>query len=127
MSYAEEAKEAVFAFQEAFNMVDISGMADACNFPHVRLALGKFTTFKTRDDFMEALAGLKERLEAEGWAHTHMESIEVVHEGQDKVHFAIAQRRRQADGTVYKPFNTFWIITLQDGHWGIQFRSSYLA
>jgi hypothetical protein len=106
MPYAEEAKKAVYAFHEAFSKVDVAGMADACNFPHVRLALGKFTTHETREDFIRAGANLKDRL---------------------KVHFAIVNKRQHTDGTVYKPFNTFWIATLQDGHWGIQFRSSYLT
>ena len=43
-----------------------------------------------------------------------------------KVHLAITNERRHADGTVYKRFDTFWIATCVDGHWGIQFRSSYL-
>ena len=127
MSYAEGAQKAVYAFHEAFSKVDVAGMADACNFPHVRLALGKFTTHETREDFIQASANLKSRLEAEGWARTHTESIEVIHEGPDKVHFAIVNQRQHTDGTVYKPFNTFWIVTLQDDRWGIQFRSSYLT
>lgn len=35
--------------------------------------------------------------------------------------------RRRADGSVYSPFETLWIATLQDGRWGIAFRSSYLG
>ena len=123
----EAAITAANAFQDAFNTLNSSGMADACNFPHVRLAKGSFTRFETREDFLKTHASMKDRLKAEGWNNTTMESIKVVHEGPDKVHLAIENSRRHADGTVYKPFNTFWVITLQDGHWGIQFRSSYLT
>jgi len=38
------------------------------------------------------------------------------------VHYA----RRREDGTVYNEFDSLWIVTEQDGHWGVQFRSSYL-
>ena len=55
-----------------------------------------------------------------------MASVQVVHSGEDKVHVAIRNDRCRADGTVYNQFDTLWIATLQDGHWGIQFRSSYL-
>lgn len=127
MSYADEAIKAVYAFHEAFGNVDVPGMADACNFPHVRLAQGSFTITETREDFIERSKDLKQRLEAEGWARTHTESVDVIHEGPDKVHFAIVNKRQHQDGTTYKPFNTFWIVTLQDGKWGIQFRSSYLT
>ena len=78
------------------------------------------------EDFLNAHANMKERLSAQGWAHTTMEKVEVVHEGPDKVHLAILQHREHADGTVYRPFETLWIMTLQDGHWGVQFRSSFL-
>jgi len=128
MSSAGEADIATAkAWQKAFNKLDSPGMADNCNFPHVRLAQGKFTRFETRQDFLDSQMGLKDRLEAEGWVHTTMDSVKVVQEGPDKVHLAIVQLREHADGTVYKPFNTLWIITLQDGNWGIQFRSSYVT
>ena len=34
--------------------------------------------------------------------------------------------RCHEDGSVYNTFDTLWIATCDDGHWGIQFRSSYL-
>ncbi len=37
-----------------------------------------------------------------------------------------AQDHERLAGTVYNQFETFWIATCQDTHWGIQFRSSYL-
>ena len=53
-------------------------------------------------------------------------SISVVHASNDKVHMSLAIDRCHEDGTVYNQFDTLWIATLQDEHWGIQFRSSYL-
>ena len=114
------------AWQDAFNNLDANGMADNTNFPHIRHAEGTFRFLDTREDFLNAHANMKERLSAQGWAHTTMEKVEVVHEGPDKVHLAILQHREHADGTVYRPFETLWIMTLQDGHWGVQFRSSFL-
>jgi hypothetical protein len=120
-------KAAVRAFIDAFNKLDSSAIADAFNFPHIRLANGQFTIIETREDFFQRSERVKAALEAEGWHHTVAESLEVVHEGPDKVHLAIEYTRRRADGSVYNRFNSLWIATLQDGHWGIQFRSSYLA
>lgn len=96
------------AWQDAFNKLDSPGMADNCNFPHVRLAQGTFTRFETRRDFLDSQVGLKDRLEAEGWAHTTMDSVKIVQEGPDNVHLAIVQLREHADGTVYKLFNRGW-------------------
>lgn len=119
-------KEALRAFIDAFNKLDIAAMADAFNFPHIRLAGGAFNIIETRDDFLQRQKSVKARLEAEGWHHTVIESLDVVHQGPDKVHLAVEYTRRHADDSVYTRFNSLWIATLQDGHWGIQFRSSYL-
>lgn len=123
---ADTAKAVARAFIDAFNNRDPQALADTINFPHVRLANGRFTWLETRADFLARQARAEAALQAEEWSHTVMESIDVVHEGPDKVHLAIEHTRRHADDTVYQRFETLWIVTLQDGHWGIQFRSSYL-
>lgn len=117
-------KAAVRAYIDAFNKLDSAAMADAFNFPHIRLASGKFAVFESRNDFVRRFDANKSALRAEGWHHTVIESLEVVHAVPDKVHLAITYARCQADDTVYDRFNSLWIATLQDGHWGIQFRSS---
>ena len=124
---AEAGKAVARAYMDAFNRGDISAQADTFNFPHTRLAEGRFAVTETRDDYLKNGARIKAMLEAEGWYHTVLESLEVVHEGPDKVHLAIENTRRRADDTIYNRFKTLWIATLQDGHWGIQFRSSFLA
>ena len=119
-------KETVRAFIDAFNTLDTSAMANALNFPHIRLAGGKFAVFASRDDFVQRFDANKTALQAEGWHHTVVESLEVIHAVPDKVHLAIEYTRRHADDAVYSRFNSLWIATLQEGHWGIQFRSSCL-
>ncbi|MBT3533472.1 MAG: hypothetical protein HN478_06315, partial [Rhodospirillaceae bacterium] len=49
-----------------------------------------------------------------------------IQSGPDKVHLRLEIDRCHEDDTVYNKFDTLWIATRQDGHWGIQFRSSYL-
>ncbi len=117
-------KEAVRAFIDAFNKLDTSAMADAFNFPHIRLASGQFAVFESREDWVRRFDANKSAFEPEGWHHTVVESLEVIHDVPDKVHLAVEYTRRHADDTVYSRFNSLWIATLQDGHWGIQFRSS---
>ncbi len=113
-------------FIDAFNAQDHEALADTLNYPHIRLANGAFTTIATREAFIERSRAGRARLEAEGWDHTTVEAIDAVHASDDKVHLALSVDRRHADGTVYKHFETLWIATRVDGHWGIQFRSSYL-
>lgn len=114
------------AFIDAFNAQDHEALARSLNYPHVRLANGSFVTIESAEQFAALSARGKSRLEAEGWHHTVMKSAEVVHRGEDKVHVALTVDRCHEDGSVYNQFDTLWIATCQDGHWGIQFRSSYL-
>ncbi len=114
------------AFVDAFNAQDHEALADTLNYPHVRLANDRFTTIESRDDFITRSRKGKEYLEAEGWHHTMIGSIEVIHGSHDKVHMALGIDRCREDGGVYNHFDTLWIATLQNKHWGIQFRSSYL-
>ena len=79
------------------------------------------------EEFAEISRRGQSQLKAEGWHHTTTASVEVVQEGPDKAHCALINHRCHADGTVYHKFDTLWIITNQDGHWGVKFRSSFLA
>ena len=114
------------AWQDAFNAQDHERQAEQTNFPHVRLANGRFATTESSEVFIENGRANKPKLLAEGWHHTVSKSMDVVQSGDDKVHIAIYNQRCREDGTAYKSFDTFWIVTLQDGHWGVKFRSSYL-
>ena len=114
------------AFVEAFNAQDHESLANTLNYPHVRLANEKFVRIETYDEFVARSHKGAEYLAAEGWHHTIIESIDVIHSSEDKVHMALGIDRCRKDGTVYNHFDTLWIATLQNNHWGIQFRSSFL-
>ncbi|MEM7017727.1 MAG: hypothetical protein AAF512_10380 [Pseudomonadota bacterium] len=114
------------AFIDAFNAQDHERLAGTLNYPHVRLANGKFVTTESFEQFVAGSQRGKAHLDKEGWHHTVTTNMEVVHSAEDKVHIAMTNDRCHEDGTVYMTFDTLWIATLQEGHWGIQFRSSYL-
>ncbi len=123
---AKRGVEAVEAFIRTFNAQDHERHAETLNYPHIRLANGVFTTIDSAETFIASCRRGESRLREEGWHHTVVASLEVLHAGTDKAHIAIRNDRCHADRTVYHSFDTFWIATLQDGHWGIQFRSSFL-
>lgn len=117
---------AVNEFIAAFNAQDHERLAASLNYPHVRLANGSFYTADNAEGFAQRSAGNKQRLIDEGWHHTTVSDMNAVHLGPDKVHVALRMDRCAENGDVYNRFDTLWIVTLQEGHWGIQFRSSYL-
>ncbi|MFT7652594.1 MAG: hypothetical protein ACI9ON_001762 [Limisphaerales bacterium] len=122
----EAAKTTASQFIRAFNDLDHGALARTLNFPHTRLAQGRFVTIETASEFVKLSQKSEKTLLAEGWHHTALRTIEPVHAGSNKVHLAMTIDRCQSDGTVYNAFDTFWIATLVDDHWGIQFRSSFL-
>ncbi|NKB96927.1 MAG: hypothetical protein GKR90_00285 [Pseudomonadales bacterium] len=123
---SEIAKNCARAFITAFNAQDHEALADTLNYPHLRLANGRFAQVETREDFVAISKSVEPKLREEGWHHTTVESMDVVHEGDDKVHLAIRNHRCRNDDSIYNTFDTLWIVTKENDHWGIQFRSSYL-
>jgi hypothetical protein len=49
----------------------------------------------------------------------------VIHAGPDKVQFDTRFARFRPDGSLISAFDSIYIVTLQDGRWGVQGRSSY--
>lgn len=121
MSVAD-ARKAIEGFFDAFNAHDLEGMRASFHFPHVRLASGRVLVWDEPEEFRAPFEILSER---EGWHHSTLDSCEPVHAGADKVHFDVRFRRYHADDTCYASYQTLWIVTSEDGHWGVQARSSY--
>ena len=109
-------------FFEGFNARDNDAIRKALHYPHVRFASGRVriaedqSAFKTRFDFL---------IEREGWHHSTLDSVEVIHASDDKVHFAIEFSRYKEDGTKYVTHKSLWIVTREDDHWGVIARSSF--
>lgn len=104
-------------------------MVAEMHLPHRRLSgENEFQVWETAHDFRATRGdNMTASLNAQGWDHTATTSIDAVQSGADKVHLAIKQSRRRADGTEYNAFPTLWIFTRIDGRWGVQFRSSFLS
>ena len=51
--------------------------------------------------------------------------VELVDAGPNKVHFRVQFSRYRADGSLIGSYKSFYIVTLKDGRWAIQGRSSW--
>jgi len=117
-----EAQACLDAFMAAFNARDIEAWDKTFNFPSVRLASNKLVTidkpgWHPPDTFSRG--ALKE------WHHSAWERREVIHSGLDKVHFDTRFVRYRADGSVIGHFDSIYIVTRENGHWGVKARSSF--
>ena len=109
------------AFMKAFNARDIPAFEATFNFPSVRLASQGLVILNKGDMTSErfttgALAD---------WDHSAWDRREVIHAGPDKVHIDTRCVRYRKDGSVIGGFDSIYVITLQDGKWGVKIRSSY--
>ena len=96
------------------------------HFPHLRLANNKFELWEKANDFRESHEEMTTKLISESWSSTETISIESVQFNEDKVHLAITQARKNINGFKYNVFDTLWIFTIIDGHFKVQFMSSFL-
>ena len=109
------------AFMTAFNARDLPAFEATFNFPHVRFASGTVTVINPGYHKAEMF----ERGALSDWDHSAWERREVIHAGADKVHIDTRFTRYRKDGSVIGGFDSIYIVTRQDGRWGIQGRSSY--
>lgn len=109
-------------FMVAFNARDLAAWEKTFNFPSVRLASGYLAIidkpgWHPPDTFTRG--ALKE------WHHSAWERREVIHAGADKVHFDTRFVRYRADGSVIGYFDSIYVVTLENSHWGVKARSSF--
>ena len=120
----QKAVSVLDAYMAGLNRGDEVAVNAACNFPHVRLAGGKVVVWQKRGDYK--LADFHARA-GDGWARSQWDERTPIHVGADKVHLKVKFSRFRADGSSLGIFETIYIVTRQDGHWGIQARSSFAS
>ncbi|HZZ88370.1 MAG TPA: hypothetical protein VFE13_08540 [Caulobacteraceae bacterium] len=108
-------------FMTAFNARDIAAWRKTFNFPSVRLASNTLTIID--EDYhqpdMFGRGALSE------WDHSAWDRRAVIHAGDDKVHIDTRFVRYRADGGVIGGFDSIYVVTCEDGHWGVKARSSF--
>jgi hypothetical protein len=109
-------------FMDGFNSKDIRKFEASYNFPHVRLAGGRITTLDGPSNRQQIFEGLEQSI---GWDYTRYDERQIIHCGPDKVHLAVRVTRYRKDHTPIHTFESLYIVTNQNGKWGIQMRSSY--
>lgn len=110
-------------FMRAFNARDPGAWAATLNYPHVRFASNDVRVYRTAEEFAREMNDYPKRLAP--WHHSAWESMKVIQSGPDKVHFAVTFVRYDANGKEIGKFPSLYIVTLKDGHWGVQARSSF--
>ncbi len=117
------AGKAMDDFMTAFNSRDVRAWAATLNYPHVRFASNQVRIYNSAEEFAREDADYAKRLAP--WDHSKWESMQVIQSGPDKVHFAVEFIRYDKSGKEIGRFPSLYIVTLKNGHWGVQARSSF--
>ena len=115
------AQDVLDRFMAAFNARNVEAFEATFNFPSIRLASGRLVTLNKGDMKPERFT---EGALAE-WDHSAWDRREVIHAGPDKVHIDTRFTRYRKDGSVIGGFDSVYVITLENGGWGVKVRSSY--
>lgn len=118
-----QGRRAMDEFMNAFNRRDPVAWAATLNYPHVRFASNQVRVYSSAEEFAKENRNYPERLAP--WHHSAWKQMKVIQSGPDKIHFAVIFVRYDASGKEIGKFPSLYIVTLKDGHWGVQARSSY--
>ena len=118
------AMKALDEFMAAFNSRDPKAWAATLNYPHVRFASGTVRVWETEKDFAGYMDfdAFAERF---GWDHSAWDSRKIFQSGENKVHIAVQFSRYDKENEKISTYESLYIVTQVDGHWGTQSRSSF--
>lgn len=111
-------------YMTAFNARDEVAWAATLNYPHVRMAGGDVKVWQTPQEYCDDFdfADFAKRF---NWHHSAWDKREVVQQGPDKIHVAVTFSRYNEAGEKLATYDSLYIVTNDNGHWGTLARSSY--
>lgn len=125
MSRNEQSEAAAMAcldaFMAAFNGRDMTAFEQTFNFPSIRLASNTMRIINKGDQTQATF----DHVSLKDWDHSAWEKREIIHSGPDKVHINTRFTRYRKDGSIIGGFDSIYVVTCEEGHWGVKARSSF--
>ncbi len=109
-------------YMTTFNARDAKAWQETYHFPHYRLASGKMSVLE-HAGILDSTVFIK--LQQTGWHHSKWVHRNVVQASETKVHVDTQFARYKADGSLLNTSESLYIVTKENGKWGVKFRSSY--
>ena len=116
---------ALDAYMETFNAHDWPANAATLNYPHIRISGARVTIWQNVEEYAGGNAARISRTFEQGWHRSAWDERVVVDSTDDKVHLLVRFTRYDARGTALASYPSLWVVTLADGHWGVQTRSTF--
>lgn len=114
----------VEAYMEAFNARDPEAWAATLHYPHLRIASGEVQVWESAE---ELAAGMDFDAFAErfGWHHSAWDQVDPVQVAEGAANVALTFSRYNDRDEVLATFHTLYLVTRENGRWGIRARSSF--
>lgn len=109
-------------YMAAWNRKDLAAWERTFHFPHYRLASGRMNVLDKpgMQDAARVWASA-----GSDWHHSKWDRRRVISSSPDKVHVDTKFTRYRADGSKIGTYESLYIVTKEDGRWGVKLRSSY--
>lgn len=110
-------------YLSTFNAKDLKGWESTYHFPHYRLASGKMSVLEKaglRDS--AAVFGLLQKAE---WNYSKWDHRNIVQASPNKVHVDTKFTRYRKDGSKVASYESLYVLTKEEGRWGVKMRSSF--
>ncbi len=122
---AAKAVAAIERFMAALNARNDSALLDLLHLPHVRISGAGVAIWHDRAALEATYLHDFYQRAGPDWHHTVLDSAEVLHSAERKVHALIQFTRCDADDNPIATYRSLWIMGEVDGRWGAQARSSF--
>ena len=114
----------------AFNANDADAFAASNNYPHVRTTGATTTIWQTpaeylRDNSSETLAKKADAAGFPGWVKSRWDKRQLIQFDDASLHFTVQFSRLDANDEPVSTIRSLYVLTNDDGHWGVQLRSSF--
>src|SRR4030095_3256154 len=109
-------------YMTAWNRQDLAAWERTFHFPHYRLASGKMSVLE-RPGLQDASKVWASA--GSDWHHSRWDRRKIIHSSADKVHVDTRFTRCRADDSVIGSFESLYILTKENGRWGVKMRSSF--
>jgi len=114
-----EAKAALEYFLEAWNTADNSAIQKTLNYPHITHLTSGLNIANEAEQFITDFDEMKQQ----GWASSTFDKITPSQSSDQKVNFEVEYSRLNTAGEVISSGYVFYVVTNNEGHWGMQYRA----
>jgi hypothetical protein len=110
-------------YMQAWNSRDAVAFSSCLHLPSLRInGKNQIQIFSSTSD----ISHLFEKLSAQDdFIQSHWVQASVIHASAEKIHIACSFNREFKEGKMAGPFHSLYILTFEQGRWGVRLRSSF--